>query len=74
MRTEVRAAEHGGLIYQACEKTGAQGAKRNKADPELLKGREYFFLRLPPPERIFTLNRRDGLNGVSPADRLSAWL
>ena len=42
--------------------------ERNKADAELLEGRQDFLLRLPPPERILALQGRHGLHGVRPAD------
>ena len=42
-----------------------RGAKGHEADTELLKSRQNFRFRLPPPERVFVLQRGDWLHRVS---------
>ena len=59
-------------LDRAGEKTLAQRAERHEADAELLERRQDLVLRLPPPQRIFALQRGDRLHRVRAADRLHA--
>ena len=47
-------------------------AEWNEPDPEFLERRDHFRFRLSPPERIFALERGDGLNCVRATDGLHA--
>src|SRR5205823_14017275 len=41
------------------QKSSAEGAVRNKTDPELLERRQHFFFGPSPPERVFALERSE---------------
>src|SRR6185295_16179614 len=58
---EVAFLERGASVDLAGEKTSSEGAEGDETDAELLaRGKDLLF-RLPPPERVFALERRDGL-------------
>jgi len=71
---EIGAVERRVLVDGAREEALAQGAEGDESDPEFLERRQHLLLGLPPPQRIFALNRRDRLDGVRAADRLHAGL
>ena len=64
-QTKIAAVERRRLIDCACQKTFAERCKGHEADTELLKSRQNFRFRLPPPKRVFALQRGDGLHRVS---------
>jgi hypothetical protein len=47
-------------------------AERNEADPELLERRQNLRFRLSEPDRVFALEGRDALDGMSTTNRLSS--
>ena len=53
-----------------CQEALTQRAVWNKANSELLKGRQHFLLRIPVPKRVFALDSGDRLNWVCATDRL----
>src|ERR1039457_2697776 len=70
-----RAAEVGTVelrifVDLAREEALAQGAVRDKADSEFLKGRDDFLLQSPRPQRIFALESSDRLDCVCATDGL----
>src|SRR5262249_45468138 len=67
-KPEIIAAKRCRFINRAGQKTLAKGSKRNEADAELLKCRQNISLRLPPPKRVFALQRGNRLNGMGPVD------
>src|ERR1035438_5713343 len=67
---EVGAFELGVLVHLSREEALAQGAVRDEADAEFLKGRYHFLLRSPRPQRIFALQRGDRLDCVCATDGL----
>src|SRR4051794_2975271 len=72
--TEVAALELRVLRDRAGEEALAEWAERDEADAELLERGEDLLLRLAPPERVLTLQRRHGLDGMRAADVLHARL
>jgi hypothetical protein len=56
------------LCNFSCEKTFPERREWDKSNPGFFQDRQYFFLRLPPPQGIFTLQGGNGLNGVGTAD------
>ena len=60
------------LSYFAGQEAFTQRTEWNQPDPEFLQRRDHLRFRLPPPKRIFTLERSDGLNGVCAANGLHA--
>src|SRR6266404_5954418 len=56
---EIGTLERSVLVHLSSEKAPAQGAVWNKTDPEFFEGRQYFFLRLSPPQRVFILDCSD---------------
>ena len=79
LRREARhgVAEVGRVEFRVCvdfagEKAFAERAEGNEADAELFEGGDDFFLGLAPEERVFALQRGDGLNGMGAADGLRA--
>src|SRR6185437_1403467 len=52
----------------------AQGTEWHKTDPKFFQRRDHFGFRLPPPQRIFTLQRRDRLNCMRTANGLDSRL
>src|SRR5439155_13424964 len=58
------------FVDLSCEKAFTERAEGNETDSEFLKRRQHVILRLPPPNRVFALNCRQRLNGMSPTDCL----
>src|SRR6202035_685981 len=54
------------------EEAFAQRAKGNKADPEFLERGYHFLFRFSEPQRVFALQRGNGLNFVCSTDGLHA--
>ncbi len=52
------------------KKSFSQRTEWNEADSELLQRRDHFLFRFSPPQRIFTLERGDGLNCVGATNGL----
>jgi len=71
---EIGAVERRVLVDGAREEALAQRAVGNEADSEFLEGRKYLLLGLPPPQRIFALDRGDRLDCMSTTDCLYARL
>ena len=74
-----RAAEIGAVEFRvfvdlAGQEALAKRAIRHEADPEFLERGYHFLLRLPPPQRVFALQRGERLDGVRAANRLHACL
>src|SRR6266567_626228 len=59
---EVRVAEISVFFNGPSQESLAQRTEWHKADPEFLQRRKNLLLRLPPPQRILTLESRDRLN------------
>src|ERR1700683_1013175 len=64
---EVGAIELRTFVDLASEEALAQGAIRDKADAEFLKGRYHFLLRSPGPQRVFALQSGERLDCVCAA-------
>ena len=71
---EVGAVERRVLVDLAGEEALAQRAEGDEADAEFFERRQDLLLGLPPPQRVFALQRRDRLDRVGAADRLHAGL
>src|SRR5450432_3225915 len=67
---EVRALKLRSLVNLPRKEPLSQRAVGNQANAQFLEGGQYFRFRLAPPERVFTLQYRDGLYGVGSTDRL----
>jgi len=67
-------AERGVLVDLAGKKALAERAERNKADPELLDRRQDSLFRFAPPQRIFVLQRGQGLHCMRTANNIDAGL
>ena len=59
-----------GLLESAGQEPASQRAVGDEADAEFAHRGEDFVLRVAAPERVFGLQRRDGMDGVRAADRL----
>ena len=70
---EISAIELRILGDLAGEKTLTKGAKWNESDSEFFEGRQHFFFRASPPQRVFALNCRDRLDSVCATDGLHSW-
>jgi hypothetical protein len=64
--------EAGALIDRAGQEALAKRTEGYEADTQLFQQRQDFFFGLPPPQRIFALQRRHGLHRMCAADRLRA--
>ena len=62
----------GAALDLAGQEAAAERRIGHEADAELVAGRQDFVLDAALPQRIFTLQRRDRMDGVRPADRLRA--
>src|SRR6266542_330869 len=71
---EVVLVERGLLVDLPGQEPLPERAERDEPDPELLERREHLLFRLPPPQRVLALERRDRLHRVCTADRLRARL
>ena len=69
---EIRFVELRICVDFAGEEAFPQRTEGNKSDAEFLERRHHFRFRLSPPQRVFALQRGDGLNGVRATDRLHA--
>src|ERR1039457_4274081 len=67
---EVGAVELRIFVDLARQEALAQGAVRDKADSEFLKGRYHFLLWSPRPQRVFALESSDRLDCVCATDGL----
>src|SRR5271157_1372005 len=70
-----RAAEIGAVEFRvfvdlARQEALPKRAIRHETNPEFLECGYHFLLRLPPPQRVFALDRSDRLDGVCTTDRL----
>src|ERR1700754_1197875 len=59
---KVRAVERRVLVNLPREEALAERAERNEADAEFFERRQDFLFRLSPPQRVFALKRRNGLD------------
>src|SRR5262245_27067556 len=60
------------LVDGAGQKPSAERAEWHEANPQFRERRQNLALRLPPPERILALERRDRLNSVGASNGLNA--
>jgi len=65
---EILGIEFGVLVDLPGEEASAERAEGNESDSEFFERGKNFLFRLTPPERVLTLERRDGLNFVRAAD------
>ena len=71
---EVRAVEFRIRVDLAGEKAFAERAEGNEPNAELFKGGHHGLLRLPPEQRVLTLQCGNGLNRVGAANGLRTGL
>ena len=62
------------LVDLSRQEALAERAEGDEADPQLLERRQDVRFRLPPPQRVFALQRRDRLDRMRAADGLHAGL
>src|SRR5512136_2346278 len=65
---EVGTVERSVFVDLSGEEAFTQRAIWNETDSEFLKGRYHFLFRLSPPQRVFALECRHGLNGMRATD------